>query len=528
MADFYSRQAGLVIEVDGAGAHSSEAARAYDAERDAYMEALGLRVMRFTASEVCSDTDAVLDAIYHACRESVLPDDPQKQWRYAGSLAVGDTVYVGVEQRPVAISRIAYENTTEEVYDLEVEGAHSFVTETCTVHNCGSGTAATVAEQWGRRWITIDTSRVALALARARIMGARYPYYLLADSRDGQVKEAEVTHKAVSSQPTRGDIRLGFVYERVPHITLKSIANNAEIDVIWDQWQETLEPLREKLNAVLNKTWEEWEIPREADPKWPDDAKKLHAEWWKARIGRQKEIDASIAAKAEFEYLYDKPYPDNKKVRVAGPFTVESLSPHRVLGVDENDELIDHLAEPGADYDAKQSFPQMILENLRTAGVQQAHREDRINFVSLAPWPGDLICAEGRYVESGPETRPGSSAPPQTPLNPPAPPQTPLNPPASGGRLSPSPLAGRVGVGSPEQLAGRAGVGSPEQGTQSPSPLAAHGAGGDQSPSPLAGMAGVGSSESLAGRVGVGSSESLAGRAGVGSARVGSAGVGSS
>src|SRR5439155_14870550 len=101
-------------------------------------------------------------------------------------------------------------------------------------------------------------------------------------------------------------------------------------------------------------------------------------------IFRQKEIDASIAAKAEFEYLYDKPYVDNRKVRVAGPFTVESLSPHRVLGVDENDELIDSVAEHAdADYMAKQTFPQMILENLRIAGVQQAHRDDRIVFTSL-------------------------------------------------------------------------------------------------------------------------------------------------
>src|SRR5262249_34523043 len=110
---------------------------------------------------------------------------------------------------------------------------------------CGSGTTAYIAEQWGRRWITIDTSRVALALARARIMGARYPYYLLADSRDGQLKEAEITHTAPSSQPVRGDIRQGFVYERVPHITLKSISDNAEIDVIWEQWQAKLEPMRE-------------------------------------------------------------------------------------------------------------------------------------------------------------------------------------------------------------------------------------------------------------------------------------------
>ena len=203
----------------------------------------------------------------------------------------------------------------------------------------------------------------------------------------------------------QGNIRHGFVYERVPHITLKSIANNAEIDVIWDQWQAKLEPLREKLNAVLKMTWQDWEIPREADAKWPDPAKELHADWWQARIARQQEIAKSIAAKAEFEYLYDKPYDDKKKVRVAGPFTVESLSPHRVLGVDEDDELIDSLKEDSAEYGAKQSFPQMILENLKTAGVQQAHKEDRITFTALTPWPGELVCADGRYLEGEGEKR---------------------------------------------------------------------------------------------------------------------------
>ncbi|MCE3269700.1 MAG: methylase [Ramlibacter sp.] len=271
---------------------------------------------------------------------------------------------------------------------------------------CGSGTTADMAEQWARRWITIDTSRVALALARARIMGARYPYYLLADSREGQVKEAEITRSAPSSQPVHGRVRQGFVNERVPHITLKSIVNNAEIDVIWDEAQKALAPLREQLNAALKKTWAEWEIPIEADTKWPDAAKKLHADWWAARMRRQEEIDRSIAARAEFEYLYDKPYTDNKRVRVAGPFTVESLSPHRVLGVDENDELIDPLAakEGDADYAPKPNFTQMILENLKTAGVQQAHKEGKISFTSLVPWPGELVCAEGRYVEGDPET----------------------------------------------------------------------------------------------------------------------------
>lgn len=269
---------------------------------------------------------------------------------------------------------------------------------------CGSGTTAYVAEQWGRRWITVDTSRVALALARARIMGARYPYYLLADSREGQIKKAELSHGEPSEAPTRGDIRQGFVYERVPHITLKSIANNAEIDVIWERFQETLEPLRERLNAALGESWEEWEIPREPAQDWPEEAKELHASCWEQRIARQREIEASIAAKAEHEYLYDKPYVDNKKVRVAGPFTVESLSPHRVLGVDENDELIDGVAESGNGYGEKQDFPTVVLENLRTAGVQQAHKEDRISFTSIAPWPGELVNAEGRYSEGDGES----------------------------------------------------------------------------------------------------------------------------
>jgi adenine-specific DNA-methyltransferase len=240
-------------------------------------------------------------------------------------------------------------------------------------------------------------------------MGARYSYYLLADSPKGQLKEAEITHSAPSSQPTRGDIRQGFVYERVPHITLKSIANNTEIDVIWEQWQAKLEPLREALNEELQQSWQEWEIPREADVRWSVQAKQLHTDWWQTRIARQKEIDASIAARAEFEYLYDRPYDDKKRVRVAGPFTVESLSPHRVLGVDENDELIDGIAESPDGYSEEMGFVQMILEHLKTTGVQQEHKEDKITFTSLTPWPGDFVCAEGHYsegnVESGSEKR---------------------------------------------------------------------------------------------------------------------------
>ena len=269
---------------------------------------------------------------------------------------------------------------------------------------CGSGTSAFAAEQWGRRWITIDTSRVALALARARIMGARYPYYLLADSRDGQLKEAEIAKKAPSETPTHNDVRQGFVYERVPHIALRSIANNAEIDVVWDECQTVLEPLRRQLNETLKMKWEEWEIPRDEDVKWPKKAKDLHSEWWTQRIVRQKAMDASIAAKAEFEYLSDKPYEENKKVRVAGPFTVESLSPHRVLSVDENDELVHPSPNSDGDSTDETDFVEMILENLKIAGVQQAHKDDKIAFTTIAPWPGYLVCAEGKYVEGDPKS----------------------------------------------------------------------------------------------------------------------------
>ena len=272
---------------------------------------------------------------------------------------------------------------------------------------CGSGTTAYCAEQWGRRWITIDTSRVALALARARIMGARYPWYFLADSPEGQRKQAEITQRAPSDAPTHGDVRQGFVYERVPHITLRSIANNADIDVIWERWQKTLEPLRDRLNAALSESWEEWEIPHEVGEDWPDGAEAVHTEWWEARIARQKEIDASITAKADHEYLYDKPYPDKARIRVAGPFTVESLAPHRMLAVDENDEFFSTLAHQELGYGEADNFTEMILENLRTSGLQQAHKQDRITFTSLEPWPGRYICAEGRYGEGSVTRRAG-------------------------------------------------------------------------------------------------------------------------
>ena len=206
---------------------------------------------------------------------------------------------------------------------------------------CGSGTTAYVAEQWGRRWITMDTSRVALALARTRVMAARYPYYILRDSDSGMRKEAELSGQAPPSPlpQTSGDIRQGFVYERVPHVTLKSIANNPD--------------LREGMS--------------------------------------REEVDVAIARHAETELLYDKPQADPRVVRVAGPFTMESLSPHRVMDVD---------AGPARESDPTR-FISLIVDNLRKAGVQNAVKNERLTFETLDQWPGAYVHAMGDYNESG-------------------------------------------------------------------------------------------------------------------------------
>jgi adenine-specific DNA-methyltransferase len=215
---------------------------------------------------------------------------------------------------------------------------------------CGSGTSAFVAEQWGRRWITIDTSRVALALARTRLMAARFPYYLLVDSPEGVKKESELTSRTPPDFKTAGDIKQGFVYERVPHITLKSIANNPDI---------------------------------------------------KEDMSRD-EIDAAIARHAETETLYDQPYEDSRRIRVTGPFTVESLSPHRVITVDEE--------RPATEIDAQREagvgqFEVMILDNLKKAGVQNTVKSERLEFDRLDPYAGEWLHLEGEYTEKDGTTR---------------------------------------------------------------------------------------------------------------------------
>lgn len=187
---------------------------------------------------------------------------------------------------------------------------------------CGSGTTAFIAEQWGRRWITIDTSRVALALARQRIMAAKFPYYVLSDPA--------------------GDVKKAFRYGEVPHITLKSIANNPDI----------------KLGMS------------------------------------QAEIDAAIARYADTEKLYDQPEEDSKKIRVAGPFTVESLSPHATVSPARSE------SEKTATTDDQSTFEKSIIDNLLKAGVQNGRKSERLQFDSLVPFAGERIQGDGIQRET--------------------------------------------------------------------------------------------------------------------------------
>ena len=227
-------------------------------------------------------------------------------------------------------------------------------------------------------------------------MSARYPYFLLSDSPEGIKKEAEVVGKPPTATNPQNDIKKGFVYKRVPHITLKSIANNEEIDVIHARYESQLTPLREKLNQALKKKWEDWEIPRDADPQWPAAIATFHADWWKLRLARQKEIDASISRRADTEYLFDQPYEDPKRIRVSGPFTVESLSPHRVLKSDEERPA----SETEGAREAEGDFVTRILAYLKKSGVQNTVKKERLMLDPLEPFAGEYIQAAGEYRTS--------------------------------------------------------------------------------------------------------------------------------
>lgn len=365
---------------------------------------------------------------------------------------------------------------------------------------CGSGTTAYVAENWGRRWITIDTSRVALTLARSRLIGARYPYFLLRDSDAGRDKEAEITKQVPTDIRREGRLDLGFVYHRVPHIQLKDIANNSAIDDIWEELTPAVETALAALNESLKGHTEpfevvfggrkgklidftssgevklqsgekapsngfmEWEVPRSPGTPWPSNQQKLFAaaklrdpeaapatrrkaaqaladlnkargeDWthgslpeqaitpwpeaaetalgafWEARVKRQGAIDASneVEGNRNAEPLYDKPYDDPKITRVAGPFTVESLSPYRVIPSDDDPRLLDMLRDQDEELPRRlvpkeqTDFAQVVMEHLKAAGVQNTKKSERLEFDSMEPWPGKgYVAFEGRYEERG-------------------------------------------------------------------------------------------------------------------------------
>jgi adenine-specific DNA-methyltransferase len=286
---------------------------------------------------------------------------------------------------------------------------------------CGSGTTAFVAEQWGRRWVTIDTSRVALALARTRMMAARHPAHLLRDSKEGAAKEAELMGQPISDDTFHGDIRQGFVLERVPHVTLKSIANNAEIDIIHEKWQPALDTARIALSTGINGSLEEWQMPRKLPDNVPSEARQSLDTFWRTRLERQAEIDASIARNADVEYLHDRPYQKKNTVRVTGPFTVESLSPHRVLPIDQEDPaLLEALSTASGEplpprrplrtkpdpVDSGNDFVTAVLDNLAKAGVQNTRKNERLTFATIRPWPGQgYVAAEATYQEAGTQRR---------------------------------------------------------------------------------------------------------------------------
>ena len=245
---------------------------------------------------------------------------------------------------------------------------------------CGSGTTAYVAEQWGRRWITVDTSKVALALARTRLMSAKYPYYRLEDA---------------------DDIKKGFAYKTAPYVSLSDMANNTEIDDIHAEYAQKLDPLRAEMNRLIGENWEEWEVPNETDTEWDAEFQKLHRHWLSLKRERQLMMDASTAKRAKNETLYDQPYVDKKRIRVTGPFTMESLSPNLVLDPTNTEQS----TPTSVSSENVQDYHKHILEHLKTAGVQNRLKEQRITFDWLEEYPGEWLHAEGVWTDKDEKTQ---------------------------------------------------------------------------------------------------------------------------
>ena len=251
---------------------------------------------------------------------------------------------------------------------------------------CGSGTTAFVAEKWGRRWITTDTSRVAVTLAKQRLMTASYDYYDLKYPHEG--------------------LKGGFVYKTVPHITLKSIANNPEVDEIYERLHPAIEQALDALNQVLISTplpkdeeLKEWEVPFEFPKDWPEAARPPFDAFHTARQTMHKKMDESIASHADQEILYDQPQVSKNRLRITGPFTVEAVPFPTVLGLDEAEQPTNAdiaVARSGETSRQGQWRDELLKAGIRGKGGQ------KLQLADLEPLPDSrYIHAVGTVAETG-------------------------------------------------------------------------------------------------------------------------------
>ena len=426
VTDFYARDVGLIVEIDG-DTHFTPEAKSYDSIRTDYLHQLGLTVLRFTNLEILRQPEGVIKQINQVVQTVHPSETPLQQWRRSDTLRVGDTVYFGVNREPVEIVDIQCTDANEEVYDLEVEGDHSYLTEVCAVHNCGSGTTAYVAENWGRRWITIDTSRVAVALARQRLLTGTFDYYKLKEESEG--------------------ISGGLINKTVPHITLRSIAQNTALDPIFAKHEPILKEKLETLNRALTEVtpeirtkllakfaakersegkksitdadrrrwqlpplaggkegWKEWDVPFDSDPDWPQalrDALTDYREAWRAKMD---EVNACIAVSADSEELVDQPEVDRKKLRVSGPFTVEAVQPAEAsLDADspisgEPEEGLDTFESDGVEGEPAnaEAYLDQMIRLLRNDSVRFPNNQV-MKFAALEPLEGGILHAEGSW-----------------------------------------------------------------------------------------------------------------------------------
>ncbi len=277
---------------------------------------------------------------------------------------------------------------------------------------CGSGTTAYVAEKWGRRWITCDTSRVAITLAKQRLMTASFDYYALRYPHEG--------------------LKGGFIYKTVPHVTLKSIANNPEIDAIYERLHPGIETALTALNAalkahapampypvtegvrkgqklVLGRAGQdllEWEVPFDLPADWPAALQPPLAAFHAARQKMQAEMDRSIASQADSETLYDQPEKAKDKLRVTGPFTVEAVPFPAVLSLEEQSAQAPQAL--GADLAADMSVARSgntsrqhsWRDELQKAGIRGKGGQ-MLQFAGLEVLPGTACLHASGHLDSG-------------------------------------------------------------------------------------------------------------------------------